>query len=194
MTEMGLGGGVDCVARRGYHLREADLLFEVVDPETGAEVAPGAVGEVVFTTLTRVGMPLIRYRTGDYGRWVTSPCPCGTTLRTLAHITTRLSGPVELAPGVRLTQPDLDEALFTVDGVLNFATEVRDAGRRLAVAIQMAPSADLERVANDAHAALDGLPVQASIPRAARDLRVTTEPVTPPTLAKRAIKIALGEA
>jgi phenylacetate-coenzyme A ligase PaaK-like adenylate-forming protein len=53
MTEMGLGGGVACRARRGYHLREADLLFEVVDPVSGEPVPDGAYGEVVFTTLTR---------------------------------------------------------------------------------------------------------------------------------------------
>lgn len=193
MTEMGLGGGVDCVARRGYHLREADLLFEVVDPATGAEVAPGEIGEVVFTTLTRVGMPLIRYRTGDYGRWVTTPCPCGTSLRTLAHITTRLSGPVDLGSGVRLGQPELDEALFSVDGVLNFATEARTApgGPHLAVALQVTSMADPVRVQELARAALRTLPAISTTPRLSLDLRVTTEAVTAPTLAKRAIRVSL---
>ena len=63
-TEMGLGGGVECAAHRGYHLREADLYFEIVDPLTGEHVEDGEFGEVVFTTLTREGMPLIRYRMG----------------------------------------------------------------------------------------------------------------------------------
>ena len=61
MTEMGLGGGVECQARRGYHLREADLYFEIVNPQTEMPVVEGETGEVVFTTLTRRGMPLIRY-------------------------------------------------------------------------------------------------------------------------------------
>jgi phenylacetate-CoA ligase len=72
MTEMGLGGG-ECQARRGYHLREADMIFEIVNPATGEPVAEGETGEAVFTTLTRRGMPLIRSRTGrpmaiDIGR------------------------------------------------------------------------------------------------------------------------------
>ncbi len=59
MTEMGLGGGVECAARQGYHLREADMYFEIVDPETGDPLPDGQYGELVFTTLTRQGMPLI---------------------------------------------------------------------------------------------------------------------------------------
>jgi len=67
-TEMGLGGAVECSMRDGYHLREADLLFEIVDPDTGQPLNDGETGEIVFTTLTRQGMPLIRYRTGDLSR------------------------------------------------------------------------------------------------------------------------------
>jgi len=65
MTETGLGGGVECEARRGYHLREADLYVEIVEPDGALPVPDGEPGEVVVTTLTRTGMPLIRYRTGD---------------------------------------------------------------------------------------------------------------------------------
>ena len=60
MTETGLGGGVECAALDGYHMREADLYYEIVDPETGRSVPDGTFGEVVFTTLTRKGMPLVR--------------------------------------------------------------------------------------------------------------------------------------
>lgn len=68
MTETGLGGGVDCRAHGGYHLRGADLYYEVVDPQSGAPLPPGQEGELVVTTLTRHAMPLIRYRTSDWGR------------------------------------------------------------------------------------------------------------------------------
>ncbi len=190
MTEMGLGGGVDCEARRGYHLREADLFFEVVDPNTGAALEPGAVGEVVFTTLTREGMPLIRYRTGDLGRWIETPCSCGTSLRTLAHITTRLNGPMDLG-GHWLAQPDLDEALFALDGVLNFATELSraPAGPLLSIAIQVTPATDADALQETARDALRTLPALLTAPRLALALRVTTEPVTAPTLAKRTIRL-----
>ena len=82
-TEMGLGGGVECSAHRGYHLREADLYFELIDPKSGFPAAKGEDGEVVFTTLTRQGMPLFRYRMDDLSRFLPEYCPCGTSLRTL---------------------------------------------------------------------------------------------------------------
>ena len=90
MTEMGFGGGVECQARHGYHMREADLYFEIINPTTGARLEDGETGEVVFTTLTRRGMPLIRYRTGDLSRFLLEPCPCGTVLKTLERLKGRL--------------------------------------------------------------------------------------------------------
>jgi len=99
MTETGLGGGVDCAARQGYHLREADLYVEIVDPETGAPVPDGQPGEIVFTTLLRTGMPLIRYRTGDLARMLPEPCACGTALRCMEHVRGRINQGVALASG-----------------------------------------------------------------------------------------------
>jgi phenylacetate-CoA ligase len=130
MTEMGLGGGVDCRARAGYHLREADLLFEIVDPDTGKPVPEGVEGEVVFTTLTRQAMPLVRYRTGDVSRFIPGPCPCGTVLKRLAHVDERLAGGLVLVGGEKLRQADLDEALFSLQGVADFkVAAVRESGR-----------------------------------------------------------------
>lgn len=120
MTEMGLGGGVECQAHSGYHPREADLYLEIVEPSTGRLLPDGERGEVVFTTLTRRGMPLIRYRTGDLGRFIAEPCPCGTRLKTLEHVKSRLDGVVSLAEGCLLTMADLDEALFPIEGLLGF--------------------------------------------------------------------------
>jgi phenylacetate-CoA ligase len=77
---------VECAARQGYHWREADLYFEIVDPVTGQPLPDGEAGEIVFTTLTRQGMPLIRYRTGDISRFLPGPCACGAVLRRLATI------------------------------------------------------------------------------------------------------------
>ena len=80
-TEMGLGGAMACEKRIGYHPREADLFFEVIDPETGEVLPDGEHGEIVFTTLTRRAMPLIRYRTGDFSRWIAESCSCGSVLK-----------------------------------------------------------------------------------------------------------------
>lgn len=95
MTEMGLGCGLACGYSRGYHIRETDLFIELINPMTGEVVpetegknTPGFsnYGEIVFTTLTRKGMPLIRYRTGDFSRWVLGDCPCGSSLKRLDKI------------------------------------------------------------------------------------------------------------
>ncbi len=91
MTEMGFGGGVECDARKGYHLREADLYVEIVEPRTGGPLPEGEPGEVVFTTITRKAMPLIRYRTGDLSRFLPVPCPCGSALKLLEPVRGRVT-------------------------------------------------------------------------------------------------------
>jgi phenylacetate-coenzyme A ligase PaaK-like adenylate-forming protein len=120
MTEMGLGGGVECVCRCGYHLREADLFWEVVDPSSGQRLQAGEPGEVVFTTLTRTGMPLIRYRTCDLARFLPGPCPCGTILHRLERVSGRIAARVQLQGGEMISMAELDEALFSLPFMLNF--------------------------------------------------------------------------
>ena len=124
MTETGLGGGVECEALDGYHLREADLYFEVVDHETGEACSDGTLGEVVFTTLTRRGMPLIRYRTGDIARIIPQPCLCGSVLRRMERVRGRWNGAVRLAPECTLTLSDMDEALFRFPDLLDYRVTV----------------------------------------------------------------------
>ncbi len=134
MTEMGLGGGVECRAHTGYHLRELDLYLEIIEPRTGEAVRDGERGEVVFTTLSRRGMPLIRYRTGDLSRFLPEPCSCGTVLKTLEKVSSHIKGQIELG-GAVLIMADLDEALFPLEGLLDF-----DA------VITRAPELDLLRI------------------------------------------------
>jgi phenylacetate-coenzyme A ligase PaaK-like adenylate-forming protein len=126
-TELGLGGAVQCRAFAGLHVREADLLFEVVDPLTGEPVDDGAEGELVATTLTRRGMPLIRFRTGDLVRMAATPCPCGSVLHCLQRVVGRKDDLVELGEGTVLTIADLNEAVYAHDFVLGFAA-VLDRG------------------------------------------------------------------
>ncbi|HVO20690.1 MAG TPA: AMP-binding protein [Anaeromyxobacter sp.] len=155
MTEMGLGGAVDCAAHAGYHLREPDLLFEVVDPASGRPVPEGGWGEVVFTTLTRRGMPLIRYRTGDLSRLVPGPCPCGTALRRLSRIRGRTEArAVPCGRGrAPVALPELDEALFAVEGLLDFAARVDATGPRPSLSVtafSLSGDRSLARAASEA--------------------------------------------
>src|SRR5690606_41709600 len=64
-------------------------------------VPDGVTGEVVFTTLTRTGMPLIRYRTGDLSRFIPEGCACGTVLKSLDLVQGRLAGRVRLGNQAR---------------------------------------------------------------------------------------------
>ncbi len=81
MTETGgVGLGIDCSARSGIHIWEDHYIVEIVDPETGEPLPIGQEGELVVTTLTREGLPLIRYRTRDITKILSyEPCDCGRT-------------------------------------------------------------------------------------------------------------------
>ncbi len=181
-TEMGLGGGVECEAHMGYHLREADLLFEVVDIESGAPVPDGHYGEVVFTTLTREAMPLIRYRTGDYSRFVPRPCPCGSWLRVLDTVRTRVAGRVRLKNGEMLDLAAIDEALFALPDVADCHVRLSEDRGTLSVEVLAASCRDrgvaqrdgLDALSRRAVAALEAVSAIGSAVRVGHlDLRAT---------------------
>lgn len=86
MTEMGLGCAVHCPELAGCHIRECDLYLEIINSETGEVLPDGEEGEIVFTTLTRKGMPFIRYRTGDRSSIIKEPCACGSVLKSITRV------------------------------------------------------------------------------------------------------------
>ena len=166
-TEMGLGGGIDCREHAGYHLREADLYFEIVSPRSDEPLADGQLGEVVFTTLGRVGMPLVRYRTGDVSRIVAGSCACGSPLRRLERVMNR----VESGCRGAVTIGSLDEALFAIAGVYDFAaTMVATTPRELRVQIYGAQAS--RRITEEAERVLLQLPAIGG-PCAAGELRLS---------------------
>ncbi|MFH0727603.1 MAG: AMP-binding protein [Pseudomonadota bacterium] len=154
MTETGYGGAVECEALSGYHLREADLFVEIVDPESGTPVKMGDTGEVVITTLTRKAMPLVRYRTGDSARFIPEPCPCGTVLHRLDWIQGRLEGTVLLDDNIPLSVPMLDNVVFAVPGVINYEVRLDRSGpkNRLLLSVYPAASATATLSAEVRHA------------------------------------------
>jgi len=89
-SEIGIAAAVSCDINGACHLREADLYFEVIDPATGAVLPDGESGELVVTTLTRNGMPLIRFRTGNRSRIMKEPCSCGSVLKRIERVKKRL--------------------------------------------------------------------------------------------------------
>jgi phenylacetate-coenzyme A ligase PaaK-like adenylate-forming protein len=136
MTETGYGGAVDCAVHAGLHLREADLLVEVVDPATGRPLPDGDTGEIVVTTLCAEAMPLLRYATGDRGRLLAGRCACGSVLKRLDPAIGRIGDGLEIAGGGRISLARLDERLFALDFVTDVAATL-DAGDPPTLAIEV---------------------------------------------------------
>lgn len=124
-TESGLGGGVECSCHDGCHLRESDLLVEIVDPVSGIPVTDGEVGELVITTLGRQAMPLIRYRTGDLASLERSRCSCGGITARLKNIRGRKDACLPTGGGV-ICSSELDDALYPVAGLLDYRAMLAD--------------------------------------------------------------------
>lgn len=90
LTETAYGCAVECPAHQGFHVRELDVLIEIVDISGHKVLALGEEGEVVITTLQRQAMPLVRYRTGDVACLLPAPCACGSPLRRLGPVRGRI--------------------------------------------------------------------------------------------------------
>lgn len=117
LTEVyGPGTGLSCSANHGIHYWADYYLLEVLDPETLEPVAPGEVGEMVYTTLGKEGAPLIRYRSRDLTRLIEGECPCGCTLPRHDRILGR-SDDVVIFRGVNIYPGQVDEILNRVRGV-----------------------------------------------------------------------------
>jgi phenylacetate-CoA ligase len=130
--------GLECYKKQGYHINDAELWVEIVDSDTEG------YGEVVFTTLTRTTMPLIRYRTKDIARLISEPCPCGRPGLRLSKIIGRADEMVVFGGGN--IHPSFFEVIFKeipeitedwqiavrhrdVKEVLEFRVELKESGR-----------------------------------------------------------------
>lgn len=118
LTEIvGPGVGAECVCQCGSHIFEDHFYPEIVDPETLLPLPDGETGELVFSTLTKRGMPLLRYRTRDLTRILAEPCDCGRTLRRIARISHR-SDDMFIIRGVNVYPGQIESALLGIEGTL----------------------------------------------------------------------------
>lgn len=115
--EMALGGAVTCPAHEGMHLRENHVIAEIIG-EDGQAAPEGELGELVITTIGMEAMPLIRYRTGDIGRSLPAPCPCGSELRRI-EVLRRIGGE---------ERQRLDELLFSQERLIDYRAEYGSDG------------------------------------------------------------------
>jgi phenylacetate-CoA ligase len=112
---MGPGVAGECLEKSGLHLAEDHFLFEVIDPETLAPVAPGRPGELVVTTLTKEGIPVVRYRTRDLTAIAEERCPCGRTLRRMARVKGRTDDML-IVKGAKGFPSEIEAVLFDIEG------------------------------------------------------------------------------
>jgi len=125
-----IGPGVsgECAARSGMHVQEDHFIVECLDPNTLEPVADGERGELVFTTLTKQAMPLVRYRTRDIAALDPAPCPCGRTGVRMSRVTGRTDDML-IIRGVNVFPSQIEEALLRVEGAApHYLIEVDRAG------------------------------------------------------------------
>ena len=115
LSEMcGPGVATECLeARDGLHVHEDHFVVEVVDPESGVPVDEGVEGELVFTTLLKEAMPLLRYRTGDIASVTSEPCSCGRTTARIRGLRGRRDDMI-IVRGVNVYPSNVEHALLTV--------------------------------------------------------------------------------
>jgi len=114
---MGPGVAIECIeAKHGLHLWEDHFIPEIIDPETGAVLLPGETGELVITTITKQGIPLIRYRTRDVTSLTHEPCICGRTHVRIARMSGR-SDDMIIIRGVNVFPSQIESVLVGIEGV-----------------------------------------------------------------------------
>jgi phenylacetate-CoA ligase len=162
---IGPGVAFECLATRqdladgrpgGLHVNEDHFFVELVDPVTGAAVPDGAVGEVVFTTLTRQAQPVVRYRTGDLASLNRAPCACGRTTVRMSRLVGR-SDDMIIVRGVNVFPSEVEAAILATPELAPHYTIVvdsRGAMAEMVVVCELAgdPGApDANRAGPDGH-------------------------------------------
>jgi phenylacetate-CoA ligase len=116
LTEIiGPGVAFECEAQDGLHINE-DLFYpEIIDPETGKQVPIGEKGELVFSTITKEGTPLLRYRTRDITYFIQGRCSCGRTTVRMHRLFGRTDDML-IIRGVNVFPSQIEHALIEIEG------------------------------------------------------------------------------
>ena len=116
LTEIiGPGVAFECEAQNGLHVNEDHFYPEIIDPVTEKALPAGEKGELIFTTLTREGTPLLRYRTRDITCIIEEPCTCGRTTRRIHRLLGRTDDML-IIRGVNIFPSQIEQALIEIEG------------------------------------------------------------------------------
>lgn len=114
---MGPGVGIECIeAQKGLHVWEDHFIPEIINSDTGEVLPLGETGELVITTITKEGIPLLRYRTRDITRIIPEPCVCGRTHLRIERLSGR-SDDMLIIRGVNVFPSQIESVLFNIKGV-----------------------------------------------------------------------------
>lgn len=141
---IGPGVAVECEARDGLHVQTDHFYPEVIDPETGEVLPPGEEGELVVTTLTKWGMPVVRYRTGDVTTLFADACDCGRTTVRMDNVTGRTDDML-VVRGANLYPSEVEAAALDLEGVApHYRIDLYREGAldELEITVEAAPGAD----------------------------------------------------
>jgi phenylacetate-CoA ligase len=162
---MGPAVSCECMEQSGMHVQEDNFLIEILNPETGEPVPDGEQGEVVITTLTKEGLPLIRYRTRDLSSVVRERCACGRTTARMQRITGRTDDML-IIRGVNVFPSQIESVLLEMNAATpNYMIIVdrKDNHDTMEVQVEMNDSLfsdqvkDLESIENSIKARLNSV-------------------------------------
>ena len=151
LTEIiGPGVSCECIEQAGMHIQEDHFFAEVINPDTLEPVEEGELGEIVFTTLTKEGMPLLRYRTRDLCTVTTEQCKCGRTSMRMTKPIGRTDDML-IIRGVNVFPSQIEEVLVKTEGVAPYyQIEVDRVNNKdtLDVLVEIAPEHMSDEVKN----------------------------------------------
>jgi phenylacetate-CoA ligase len=152
---MGPGVSSECAeGRAGAHVNEDHFLVEVVDPASGEPLPDGEVGELVFTTLTKEALPLLRYRTGDLASVTHEPCACGRTFARMSRVVGRTDDML-IIRGVNVFPSEIERVLLAIPELTpHYQLVVERPGRLDELTVQVEGTIDERRVREQLSGAL----------------------------------------
>jgi phenylacetate-CoA ligase len=163
LSEMnGPGVSFECHLKNGLHVWEDYYILEIIDPEGEAPLPDGDVGEIVFTTLRKEAMPLIRYRTRDLASIIPEPCPCGRTHRRLSRIQGRIDDMI-IFKGVNMYPKQIEKVLMSfpeLGEIYRILLETRDNRDWMTIQVEVRgqyPDGGQEKVAQLRRRIIDAL-------------------------------------
>ena len=137
--ELGCSISAECVRQNGLHIAQPDFWVEIIDPDTDEPCDDGVEGELVVTTLSRRGMPFVRYRTRDMASLLPDAerCACGLQTRRMSRVRGRIDDMLIIGGDANIYADEWDRALLTIPGVTDYQVIVDKDGAMDALTVRV---------------------------------------------------------